>query len=256
MIILCKRYGNHANRLMQNVHLEIFCLENGIRFINADFEDMVPYFKGTKPVFFAKALRHLSRLFPSKIICSQNEVELDDIKNQFIGRGFSFVDGFGYRSYNLIEKYHDFVVSKYSIKEELKDKQLLDIINQQRSEGKVLVGVHIRRTDYKDYLNGKYYYSLDYYRLIIIRLSELIGESNAYFVLFSDEKVQIDLPNCTQSHGTWYQDLDSMSNCDYLIGPPSTFSCWASYMGNVPQYFIKDTETIIQLSDFHVSSRL
>ena len=256
MIILCKRYGNHANRLMQNVHLEIFCKENGIRYINADFEDMVPFFNGTKSVCFAKALRRLSKVVPSAIKISQHEVELGDIKKQFTGGGIHFVSGFGYRSYNLIEKYHDFVTLKYGIKEGIKDKQLLSIINEKRSEGKLLVGVHIRRTDYKDYLNGKYYYSLDFYKQIIKRLAELIGERNVYFVLFSDETVQIDLPNCTQSHGTWYQDLDSMSNCDYLIGPPSTFSCWASYMGNVPQYFIKDTERTIQLTDFQVSSKL
>ena len=256
MIILCKRYGNHANRLMQNVHLEVFCQENGIRYINADFEDMVPYFNGTKSVRFAKALRFLSRIIPSAIKSSQQEVELDGIKKLFTRRGIHFVSGFGYRSYSLIEKYHDFVVNKYRIKEELRDRQLLSVINKQRSEGKSLVGVHIRRTDYKDYLNGKYYYSLDFYKQVIERLRDLIGERNVYFVLFSDEIIQIDLPNCIQSHGTWYQDLDSMSNCDYLIGPPSTFSCWASYMGNVPQCFIKDAERKILLTDFHVSSKL
>ena len=120
----------------------------------------------------------------------------------------------------------------------------------------MLVGVHIRRTDYKEYLNGKYYYSLVQYKQIILNLRELIGEHKVYFVLFSDEIIQLDLPNCTQSHGTWYQDLDSMSVCDYLIGPPSTFSCWASYMGNVPQYFIEDANRTIRLNDFKVSSRL
>lgn len=256
MIILCQRYGNHANRLMQNVHLEIFCRENGIRFINADFEDIVPYFKGTTSVRFAKALRFLSRKFQAKVKSSQHEIELDDIKDKLLGRRIQFVNGFGYRAYNLIEKYHDYISDKYSIKEELKDKQLLEIINQQRLEGKTLIGVHIRRTDYKEYKNGKYYYSLDQYKQIIVNFRELIGENRAYFVLFSDETVQIDLPNCIQSHGTWYQDLDSMSACDYLIGPPSTFSCWASYMGNVPQYFIEDINRTIQLNDFKVSSRL
>ena len=256
MIILCKRYGNHANRLMQNVHLEVFCKENGIRFINADFDDMAPYFNGTEPVRFAKVLRRLSRVFPSRIMSSPHEIELDEIKDSFTGRGIHFVNGFGYRSYNLIEKYHDFVAGKYSVKEELKNKRLSDFINGQRAEGKVPVGVHIRRTDYKDYLNGIYYYSLDQYRQVITALRNLIGEDKACFILFSDEKVQIDLPNCTQSQGTWYQDLDSMSACDYLIGPPSTLSCWASYMGNVPLYFIKDMDRAIQLSDFHVASRL
>lgn len=256
MIILCQRYGNHANRLMQNVHLEVFCHEYGIRFLNADFEDMVPYFTGTKSVRFAKAWRCLSRVLPSIIMSSQHEVELDDIKDQLLGRRIQFVRGFGYRSYRIIEKHHDYIVNKYSIKDEYKDNQLLGIINKHRSEGKVIVGVHIRRTDYKEYLNGKYYYSLSQYEKIIMDLRELLGKHKAYFVLFSDENLQIDLPHCTQSHGTWYQDLDSMSSCNYLIGPPSTFSCWASFMGNVPQYFIEDTTRPIQINDFQISSKL
>ena len=256
MIILCQRYGNHANRLMQNAHLEIFCHENSIRFLNADFEDMVPYFTGTKSVRFANAWRNISKVLPSKIMSSQLEVELDDIKEQLLQRRIQFVRGFGYRSYNLIEKYHDYIVDKYSIKEELKDKELLGIINKQRSEGKILVGVHIRRTDYREYLNGQYFYSIAQYKQIIENLRKLIGDHTSYFVLFSDETIQIDLPNCTRSHGTWYQDLDSMSVCDYLIGPPSTFSCWASYMGSVPQYFIEDIDRPIQMNDFRVSSRL
>lgn len=256
MIVLCQRYGNHANRLMQNVHLEIFCLENDIRFINADFEDMVPYFNGTSSVRIAKPLRLLSSVLPSTVMSSQKEVELDDIKDQLIERRIQFVSGFGYRSYKLIEKYHDYISNKYSLKPELKDKQLLGVIDQQRTEGKVLVGVHIRRTDYKEYLNGLYYYSLAQYKTIIENLRELIGKNSAYFVLFSDEKIQINLPNCIQSNGTWYQDMDSMSACDLLVGPPSTFSCWASYIGNVPQYFIEDPNRTIQLKDFQVSSRL
>ena len=256
MIVLCRRYGNHANRLMQNVHLEIFCRENGVRFINADFEDMVPFFNGTQSVRLAKALRFLSRVFSSRIMSFQHEVELDDIKDLLFVRKMQFVSGFGYRSYNLIEKYHGYIRKKYSIKEELKDKHLLGVISQQKSEGKVLVGVHIRRTDYKEYKNGKYYYSLAYYKQIIENLREIIGDHRAYFVLFSDETIHIDLPNCTQSQGTWYQDLDNMSACDYLIGPPSTFSCWASYMGNVPLYFIEDVNRTIQINDFKVSSRL
>lgn len=115
---------------------------------------------------------------------SQHEVEIDDIKEQLAERSIQFVCGFGYRSYKLIEKYHDYIVKKYSIKEGLKDKQLLSFINQQRSEGKVLIGVHIRRTDYKEYLNGKYFYSLAQYKQIIMNLRELIGEDRAYFLCF------------------------------------------------------------------------
>ena len=40
-------------------------------------------------------------------------------------------------------------------------------------------------------------------------------------------------------------DLYALSKCDRIIGPPSTFSRWASLMGNVPLYFIFDKECVI-----------
>lgn len=33
-------------------------------------------------------------------------------------------------------------------------------------------------------------------------------------------------------------DLYSLSRCDYIIGPPSSFSRWASLMGHIPIYQI------------------
>jgi hypothetical protein len=36
------------------------------------------------------------------------------------------------------------------------------------------------------------------------------------------------------SRGSAVEDLYSLARCDYLLGPPSTFSLWASFYGNVP----------------------
>lgn len=41
-----------------------------------------------------------------------------------------------------------------------------------------------------------------------------------------------------------------MSKCDYLNGPPSTFTLWASYMGRVKYYQIKDNTGNIYINDF------
>lgn len=52
----------------------------------------------------------------------------------------------------------------------------------------------------------------------------------------------------------WYEDHSLMSMCDYLIGPPSTFTSWSSFIGNVPTYHIKDKYKKIELSDFILNS--
>jgi len=40
----------------------------------------------------------------------------------------------------------------------------------------------------------------------------------------------------------WKQPFDwrfifSFAKCDYIVGPPSTFTSWASFYGDVPVYF-------------------
>lgn len=43
-----------------------------------------------------------------------------------------------------------------------------------------------------------------------------------------------------------------MSQCDYLIGPPSTFTGWASYIGNVPLKYIESKNIDFTLEDFKI----
>ena len=41
-------------------------------------------------------------------------------------------------------------------------------------------------------------------------------------------------------------DLYALSLCDRLVGPPSTFSRWASFVNHVPLYFIFDKDEKIE----------
>jgi len=38
--------------------------------------------------------------------------------------------------------------------------------------------------------------------------------------------------------------------CDYLIGPPSTFTLWASYVGKVKYFHLKNKSGEIAIDDF------
>ena len=46
------------------------------------------------------------------------------------------------------------------------------------------------------------------------------------------------------------EDLYALSICDYILGPPSTFSMWASFYGGVPLRFIKHSNDKIFLREF------
>ena len=40
MVVLYERYGNHSNRLIQNMHFEAYCKHYNIPFYNIDFYDI------------------------------------------------------------------------------------------------------------------------------------------------------------------------------------------------------------------------
>jgi hypothetical protein len=46
------------------------------------------------------------------------------------------------------------------------------------------------------------------------------------------------------------EDMYSFARCDYLVGPPSTFTMWASFYGKVPLYPMRDAETMPALEHF------
>lgn len=99
---------------------------------------------------------------------------------------------------------------------------------------KPIIGVHMRRGDYKNWLDGKYYYSLEQYVKYISQLIKIINK-DVNVLLCSNEKIPIEffhefnsylIPNTSA-----VKDLYALSKCDYIIGPPSTYSLWASFYG-------------------------
>lgn len=102
-----------------------------------------------------------------------------------------------------------------------------------------LVGVHMRRGDYKDYLGGIYYFSHSEYRSLLKRLCDLLGMSRIYFIVVSNEPVPISLLEglpATCLNGSEVQDLYSLARCNLIVGPPSSFSDWAAFYGDTKRY--------------------
>lgn len=111
-----------------------------------------------------------------------------------------------------------------------------------RQRGPV-VGVHIRRGDYKTAYSGRYYYGLDEWSDIIISVFDqyMTVGLNPVFLVCSDERVCLQLPDSIQvkySDENEYVDIALLSGCDLLLGVMSTFVCWASFLGKVPLLLI------------------
>ena len=132
--------------------------------------------------------------------------------------------------------------------------QVQKMIEELKRTGQRLIGVHIRRRDYKTFVDGRYYFDDSVYSREMKRVMgfEDIG-GNTMFLVFSDEEIDetgFESVPCRFMHGSAVEDQWMMSQCDYLMGPPSTFSAWASFMGKVPLARMWDKEYQLKMEDF------
>ncbi len=258
MIIVTDGVANHSNRLFQNIHFEAFCKDHGLFFRNPSMYDIAPFY-GIKPWPFDKfECRVYAALERRNLFHAMNFDDGMGNREETIGRlgrhGIHFVTGWLFKVKDLTEKYHDYFIKKYTLLPRFyEDSPLYRQFVSVDTEKFARIAIHIRRGDYKTWEGGKYYYEDADYLRFIDRMRELVRSElgkECLFYIFTNDKVGIAGEGITLSDSPWYVDQLVMSRCDYIIGPPSTFSLWASYMGRTPFYHVKDKEYVFTLGDF------
>jgi hypothetical protein len=120
----------------------------------------------------------------------------------------------------------------------------------------IVVGVHIRRGDYVNFRGGLFYYELGVYLEFMSKVRRLLRNKEVGFLICSNEPVASATFSNFNAHlgpNDLIEDMYSLARCDYLIGPPSTYTMWASYYGGVPALQIMDPVSDPTLADFVVS---
>jgi hypothetical protein len=117
--------------------------------------------------------------------------------------------------------------------------QIRNSIQSARAGADVVVGVHIRHGDYQTFCNGIMYYSFAEYAALMRLVAALFPEQRVSFLICSNgtppaEEFQ-DM-RIHQGPGHTVGDVYALAECDYIVGPPSTYSEWASFYGQVPRY--------------------
>ena len=166
-------------------------------------------------------------------------------------------EGFGFRDVLSVKKHHWRLKEIFRPSQEIENNVKTYMKRHGLDRGVVLVGIHIRRGDYRTYLNGKYYYDDDSWLTWITRVRSVFNSEARRFVgvVFSNEKVVKIIDSSGDlilGPGDAYEDLHLLSKCDYIIGPPSTFSGWASYIGRVPVHYLSHANTQIERNRFEI----
>ncbi len=264
MIIIIKKSGQTCNRLFQYAHFYAYCKEHNIELLNPTFRDLRNVFNTemtgndsirTKLELFIKVILYTLKGNLMNIDSPEkNLLAMSLLKNKdYLVWGWCFRDAANFCKY--ADDIRDFfrINSVYIKKVE---NELLE----KRKVYDSIVGVHIRRGDYSTWNDGKYYFDDSEYVSIIEQMSSLMPFKKVLFIICSNESVNV-LPykDLERNHlGIWIpqsnfvEELFLLSKCDKIIGPPSTFTLWASFYGNIPYLHIEEKNFKIKEQDFKV----
>jgi hypothetical protein len=130
--------------------------------------------------------------------------------------------------------------------------QLAEYLAPLRQRYQRLVGIHIRRGDYVRYREGQWFFDNATYRRLIVHLQSLFPGETVGFIVATNEPFPADDFASLPTHagpGHFALDMYALAGCDLIAGPPSTFSGWASFVGNRPVYFLTDKDKLPTRND-------
>lgn len=268
MIIISNRPGQLGNLIFVYANFLAYGFENRVTIYNPAFYEYRSYFSGSSSFSGSKLFYRLcyviSRLlFKFKIRTGfVTVIALDwgttfDLENApQLKSSFCFVQGWLFRSNKLLIKHKQKIVDFFTPTEFFKNK--LDDFFVQFNKNETVIGIHIRHGDYKTFEDGKYFYTVEQYLEIIKKLALLFENKTPHFVICSNEKINLSVQDTkglkiTYAPGHELLDMYCLANCNYIAGPPSTYSMWASFYGNVPLYMIHDVNKSIETHDFKIN---
>jgi hypothetical protein len=287
MIILSSKFGQLANRLFLFSHLLKVCYQNNISFYNPSFDEYAPFFEGSTNGLMIKdkkikhffdtntalrgsayyLIRAFSMILPKtpfiniffqKIFLKNDDAfSLDSPENiKFLmSKKITFLSGWLFRSNDIEPACHKFIKDYFTPQKEHVE-NVKKIIEPIKKNYNTIIGIHIRRGDYQTYCDGIYFYAIEDYFKLMLKLADIFGKENTAFLICSNEEINIKIfgnLNVFKSTEHFVEDLYSLSECDYIAGPPSTYSMWASYYGDKPLYMINDINQMPEKESFQIT---
>ncbi|MEO8085385.1 MAG: hypothetical protein ABI763_01120 [Bacteroidota bacterium] len=282
MIIVCKRPGQLGNSLFLFAHFIAYSLESDTKVVNLTFYEYADYFSSTRDSVFLRipgknpalkihwlrkpiyqflhfVARIIDRLgfnnsFTRCIHLNYNEIFfLDDELNRVkLQARYLFAQGWLFRCVPYFKKHQDYIRNYFQLVDEHRQ-NVARVIAQSRQGCELLIGLHIRHGDYAQFEGGKYFYSLEQYYSMMLSVTDIFKGRKIRFLISSNSKHDYSIfknMDCCFPSGHEVEDMYALSYCDYLLGPPSTYTMWASFYGKVPLYRIKDINLAFSEKDF------
>lgn len=252
-MIFARDKSQMCNNLLQFAHVYAWGRKHGQRVISMRFSYKYPYFKIQKTRYtgffwylFAKYAAALQLLHT---VSFKHDDHIEEKKHYMETHRHFVVSGWFVRFYDEFLEYRDEICDLFQLREEYADplRKRMEMAMDETSAGAIRLGLHIRRGDYKGFYGGKFYYDNPTYAAYVMEYARQNEEKDIMvFISTNDRSVSAkDFEMLCQScqnrikfivmpDNNPAQDMVMLSECDAIIGPPSTFSLTACMYHDIP----------------------
>ena len=269
MLVIGRSFGQLGNRLFLYAHLMAAAQEYGVSLANPCFAEYAHLFPSLQHDLWcrypkvetasrppsllrrkvvAKSVYLASRLLgpvgatgvPYRVIRIRGDQRCDLAGESFAAAvrhsRLLVLQGWHFRSDDLLYR-HAEPIRRHLRVQPIHQERVQRLIERIRRQAELVFGVHVRHGDYATYLNGRYFIPLSQYadamRSIV---AQFPGRAIGFLVCGNTPMSHEDFPGLPVHFGTGHlvEDMYSFAAADLLIGPPSTYTGWASFYGSVP----------------------
>ncbi len=262
-MIFVRDKGQMCNNILQYAHVYAWARENNRHSMSMRFAYKYQYFNicdmknHNFTMYIAGKYGAKYKILP---VVTYNLGEKDKQQKEafILSHKNVIIEGWGVRYYDLFIKYKSEILELFEFKSKIREK-INDIIAKTSDADTIKIGVHIRRGDYQTFFNGIYFF-YDYTFLHYIR--EIIklfpGKKYSVYICGNDPDLDKNYYSSELSEATVVfpngnagEDLCILSECDYIVGPPSSYSLIATMYNKAKLHWMTCDEKELTLSDFH-----
>ena len=287
MIVVTGNYGQLGNRLVVFANLIAAACEHRLGVANPAFYPYATYFETTRRDWlcrfpaqpsrltgvrmgrllhgalsgirpWVRKLRNRTSMLPPLLrtleIGWDRACDLDGPAFLDLARqpGLLLIRGWQFRARRSLERHAD-TIRQFFQPAEPHQQAVAQLARGLHDRGDVVVGMHIRHGDYRHFLGARFYYAVDDYVALMRHVADLFPRRRVAFLVCSNapqpRKAFAGL-NVTFGICREVEDLYALAGCDYVAGPPSTYTLWASFYGKVPLYQMLDAQATPEIADF------
>lgn len=260
LIIVCDQYGRLGNRLHLFAQLITYANKKNLEVWMPGFYDYWHFFPNLEqcPTYNCKLYPFTNFMSAENIFFTFNFISkrASKFKNNRFFRSLSFYDILDGNPWETINKsnskvtffegfvFHKFMLNCDSILTDINDifrpayKYEYDIhqpVRHLKSRNDLICGVLVRQTDYRTWNEGKFFYTSRQYAEFLNKLKNSFENKNIGFFIATDEvqdeKVFTEI-DCIIRVGHPLENLYTLSLCDFLVGPPSSYIGWSAFISS------------------------